>query len=295
MNLRRTTGPLAALLLLPLLVLLTAAFAQQAREKIPDHRFERATVIDAEGLKQWAPWEQPCSVCKKVKQIDCPLCEGRESPNCIECGGDKRAVCRACAGTAKHPDPVVEIICAYCRGAGVYPCPQCWGAGFFKVANPDGSAKKLKCRGCKERGGFDCTPCDGTRLLQAVTVKRKPLGEAKLKDMRALREDLKETLDLIGEFRFERSHRKTEKSLQKLFKGPSKSFPVLADMLELLATVHKGYAKVGTGYESFSANLTHQFYIFIDRTVWLLRNQILLVDMEIARAEFNAAVLEETK
>lgn len=289
MKLHRNLGLLVPLLIL---ILSAASLAMQAREKIPDHVFVRETVIDEEGLQQWAPWEVKCPQCRGVKEIDCPLCVDRDSPNCIECGGDKKAVCRVCVGKGELPDPVIHIACAYCRGAGVYPCAHCLGAGTFSVREQDDSVRIEKCRGCKEHGGFECTPCGGTRLLPAISIKKNPLAEAEIEDMQDTREVLVETLAVLEKFKHDSSHRKTEKALQKLLKDPSKTYPVLKDMLALLEEVHKAFSKSGSGYENYDGKLTHQFYIFQDRTVWLLRHQILLLDKEIARAEFNAAVLE---
>ena len=200
-----------------------------------------------------------------------------------------------CTGTARVPDPVVEIACPYCRGIGYYPCAQCWGAGSFPVNQEDGSVKDEKCRGCKEVGGFECMPCEGTRRLPAITVKKKPIAEAKLKDVKATRDELKELLAKLEAFEHESSARKTEKSLNQLFKKHTKTFPVSKPMLEMFEEVHKAFSKSASGYQGYDDKLARQFFIFQDRTTWLLRHQILLLDKEIARAEFNEAVLAESK
>jgi len=292
MNITRNLHALAVLLLL---ALGTTAFAAQTREKIPDHNFERETVIDDAGLQQWAPWDVPCPQCKAVKEIPCYVCGDTAREHCIICGGDQKSVCIMCTGTARVPDPVVEVACPYCRGIGVYPCAQCWGAGSFPVGQADGSTKVEKCRGCKELGGFDCLPCEGTRLLPAIKIKKKLISEAKLKDVVKLREDLVRALAAFEAFEHEKNGRKTEKAFGKLVKKHSKSLPLLKEMFVLFEEMHKAYSKSAAGYEGYEKKLTKQFFLFEDRTIWLLRHQILLLDKEIARAEFNAAVLAEAK
>lgn len=289
MPLRRILTPLLALVLL---VVAASALATQAREKIPDHQFDREVVVDEDGLQQWAPWDIVCPTCKAVKEIDCPLCAERDVPNCIECGGDKRAVCRTCAGTARYPDPMVEIVCPYCRGAAVYPCAQCWGKGSFGVT---GNARDEKCRACDQKGGYECEPCDGTRRVQTVQFKKKPLAEADLDDLRELRDELKEVLANLEGFEHDKNHRKTDKAFQSLLKKNAKAFPVLKPVGSMFSEVYKGFVKVGVQYEGFEGKVTHQFYIFQDRAVWHLRHQILVLDKEIARAEFNEAVTAEKK
>lgn len=291
MNPYRTFCALAALCLL----VLGSSFALQAREKIPDHSFERETVVDEQGLQQWAPWDVVCPQCKAVKEIECPMCKDRDMPHCIECGGDQRAVCRTCAGTGRYPDPMVEIMCPYCRGAAVYPCAQCWGAGTFGVTEANGNSRTEKCRGCKERGGYDCAPCEGKRVVQTITIKKKPLAEASPDALKEKREALKEVLEVIENFEHGKNHRKTEKAFASELKKPTKEFPIIKPMLELFDEVYSGFVKAGVGFEGFDGKITHQFYIFQDRLTWHLRHQILVLDKEIARAEFNESVNAESK
>jgi len=280
---------------LMLLTLVASALTLQSRDKIPDHEFERETVVDDAGLKQWAPWDMTCPQCKGVKEIPCYVCGDTAREHCIICGGDQKSVCSMCTGTARVPDPVVEVACPFCRGIGVYPCAQCWGAGSFPVNQADGSVKDEKCRGCKELGGFDCLPCGGTRRLASPTVKKKLLAEAAIKDRKAVRASLAKLLASLETFEHGSSARKTEKALGQLFKKYAKVFPVSKDMLELFAVVHKAFSKSASGYQGYDDNLARQFYIFQDRTTWLLRHQIFLLDVEIARAEFNESVLAESK
>jgi uncharacterized membrane protein len=291
MNPYRTLCALAALVLL----VVGSSFALQAREKIPDHSFERETVVDEQGLQQWAPWDEVCPQCKAVKEIECPLCKDRDVPNCMECGGDQRAVCRVCAGSGRYPDPMEKIMCPYCRGAAIYPCAQCWGAGSFGVTEANGNSRREKCRGCKERGGYDCVPCEGTRVIETVKIKKKPLAEASLEALKEKREALEEVLEVVENFEHGKNHRKTDKAFSAALKKPAKEFPVIKPMLELFEEVYKGFVKAGTGYEGFDGKITHQFYIFQDRLTWHLRHQILVLDKEIARAEFNESVNAESK
>lgn len=289
----RTLGPLCLVALLTMSALVPRP---QTRDKIPPHEFERETVLDDAGLQQWAPLEDaPCAMCKGTKEIPCYVCGETAREHCLVCGGDQRSVCSMCTGTARAPDPIVEVSCPYCRGIGVYPCAQCWGAGSFPVAQADGSVLDEKCRGCKERGGFDCAPCEGTRRIPSPTIKKKAIAEADLEDLRELRVTLQEQLEKLESFEHESNARKTEKALGQLFKKSAKSFPVSKPMLEMLEEVHKAFSKSASGYEGYDDKLARQFYIFQDRTTWLLRHQVLLLDKEIARAEFNEAVLAESK
>ena len=65
MTLTRTFFSLIAMVLLGLG---SFALQPQSRDKIPDHAFERETVIDEQGLQQWAPWDVTCPQCKAVKE-----------------------------------------------------------------------------------------------------------------------------------------------------------------------------------------------------------------------------------
>lgn len=282
----RTLTALAALVL----IVVGSSFALQAREKIPDHSFDRETVLDDKGLQQWTPWDEVCPQCKAVKEIECPMCKDRDMDHCLECGGKKRTVCHTCAGTGRYPDPMVQIMCPYCRGAAVYPCAQCWGAGSFGVTEANGDSRREKCRGCKETGGWACAPCDGTRVIKTITIKKKPLAEVSLADLKEERTTLKDVLAKVEAFTPEENYRKTEKAFTTTLKKPSKDFPTIKPMLEVFEEVYKGFVKVGISYEGFEGKITHQFYIFQDRLTWHLRHQILVLDKEIARAEFNESV-----
>ena len=60
-----------------------------------------------------------------------------------------------------------------------------------------------------------------------------------------------------------------------------------ATAAKLLDDVLKGIKSHGAGYTGFEEDLTTQFLIFKDRTVYLLQHQIRAAEQSLERATFN--------
>ena len=270
-----------------------AAAALQTLEKIPDVNFERAVEVDANGHQQFAAWDVKCEACRGLREWECMGCKDRDLPNCSECKGTKKAPCRVCAGVGKLPDPLLEHICTYCRGSSWYDCAQCAGAGLFYETSPGGERLEKPCGACKKVGRYACNPCGSKRLVETLRVKRKPLTEVSLGDLRELRTEvagweaelaLLEPLDRAA---------KTEKALEKIVARPGRTLPPLKDMLVLLEEVQKGLSRAGAGYQNYEERQNHQFRLFRDRSIHMLRHNLRVLDLCIARAEFNENVAEK--
>ena len=282
MQLQRT-----ALLLSIVFLTAAAPLPAQVRQKIPEVNFQREFELDDQGHRQWKRFEVGCGECRGAKVGACKGCKDREIPKCTECAGSKRAKCRTCSGTGAPPDPLVEVICPYCTGTGWFDCAQCVGAGHFKVGQQDGSTTTKKCGSCKEVGRFRCEPCKGKRRIPTVSVKRKPPTEAKLKDLREAREALAECEKKLLAMNFEERSSKIEKQLLASVKKASKLLPALRHMQKTLQVTQKGLTKAAAIYEQYDSKVLGVYYKFTDRSIYLIRHQLRVLDLCIARAEFN--------
>ena len=83
---------------------------------------------------------------------------------------------------------------------------------------------------------------------------------------------------------------KSDKALSKILAKPARQLEALAGMQDMLETVVKGLTKAGANLQSYEANVTHQYLVFKDRTLFLLKHQVLLLDLCIERAEHNEQV-----
>jgi hypothetical protein len=269
---------------------LAFAFAAQTLEKIPETNFTRETELDADGHQQFKAYDVKCEACRGRGTWDCRGCFKRELPDCSECGGTQKAPCRDCAGTGKLLDPLVELPCPYCRGSAWYDCALCAGGGEIIENRPDGESTRKPCGACKQVGRYPCVVCEGTRKLPSIRVKKKAPTEAKLKDLEAVREELLAVQAGLESFEPLGRAAKSAKELNKLLSKPSRTLPPLKDMQDLLETVEKGLVKAGSGYANFEERQDHHFRVFRDRSIYLVRHSIRVLDLCIARAEFNEGV-----
>lgn len=270
-----------------ILAVSAAPSAAQVRERLPEPSVERAWVEDEEGLRQWAEYDETCPECRGARIRPCQGCAGRGLSACSECDGTEKAKCRSCAGTGKLPDPLVELPCIFCKGGGWYHCPLCNARGYYGIKDVK---RKIKCGSCKTTGFHACAACEGTRRLPVVVVKRKGPGEAKLKDLLATRELLQPCLVEMDAFEPAERPGKSDKALSKILAKPARQLEALAGMQDMLETVVKGLTKAGANLQSYEANVTHQYLVFKDRTLFLLKHQVLLLDLCIERAEHNEQV-----
>ncbi len=272
--------------LVAFLTLAAPAATAQSREKLPDPVVTRETAKDAKGLEQWKDVNPECPTCRKAKILECRGCKGANLPNCAECGGKKKAKCRTCAGTGRAPDPLKEMACIYCKGSAWYDCGLCGTDGIIQVKDQD----DVKCGCCKGKGFFACTVCKGKRRLPSVRVKRKDPGKAKLKDLSATQADLRAGLAALEAWEPSDTVSKNLKSLAALLAKPAKSLPPLKDMQKLLEQSLKGITRAGSMYQGYEANLSHQFLVFKDRSVYLIKYQLEVLALCIARLERNEKI-----
>lgn len=283
--------PTCLLSLAALFFLAAPAATAQSREKLPDPVVTRETVEDEKGLQQWKDEEVECPTCRRAKVVECPMCSGRELPSCPVCEGTKKATCNSCAGTGRFPDPLKEMPCIYCKGLAWYPCGLCGGDGIIQVKEQ----ADVKCGSCKGVGFFPCSICNGTRRLPSVRVKRKDPGDAKLKDLQSVQADLQKSLAELEAWEPNDTVSKNLKSLSALLKEPAKSLLPLKDMQKMLEEVLKGLTRSGSMYQGYEAGLEHQFHVFQDRSVFLIKYQLEVLKLCIARLEHNEKILSDGK
>jgi hypothetical protein len=279
-----------ALLLIALFSAALVPFAAQSLEKIPETNFTRETELDADGFQQFKPYEVKCEACRGRGTWDCAGCFKRDLPNCTECDGEKKAPCRLSAGENQLLDPLEELPCPYCSGSAWYDCAQCGGGSVIIETRAEGESTEKPCGACKKVGRYKCTVCKQKRKIPSIRVKKKSPTKAKLKDLRATREKLVPILAELEAFEPEGRASKSTKALEKMLAKPGKTLPPLKTMLPLLESVQKGLVKAGSGYQNFEERQNHQFRIFRDRSIYLVRHSIQVLDLCIARAEFNENV-----
>lgn len=265
-----------------LLAALAPPASAQNRPKIPAPELQREWEVDADGARQWKPYDVTCTHCKGAKSHVCENCKDVKLPICLECDGTQRATCRTCAGTGKMPDPLVELTCPYCWGSTWYRCGLCNSFGSFTVAD-----KEVKCGACKQQGLLTCVACDGHRRVPVMKVGRKGPGEAKVKDLREALASLEEALAALEQFEPDGNPSRSAKAFAKTLDAVERDLKVTKGAQEMLESVLKGVKSYGAGYANYEDRLIHQFFVFKDRTVYLLQHQIALVKLCIELAEFN--------
>jgi hypothetical protein len=262
--------------------LVVFAGAQTARPKIAPPEFKREFEEDAAGLRQWKAFDVTCDHCKGVKVQVCDHCKDSKLPVCQECKGEKRASCRPCGGKGKLPDPMVELACPYCWGSSWYVCGLCNSWGFMNI-----SEVETKCGACKQKGMIPCGACNGERRVASAKFGKKGVGEASAKELKELLEKLRESLAALEKFEPESNPSKSMKAFSKTVVSLERELKVVKDMQKLLDDVLKGIKSHGAAYTMFEEQLTTQFLIFKDRTVYLLQHQIRAAEQSLERAEFN--------
>ncbi len=279
MNLLRTLS-FSLLLALPGLA--------QNIEKLPEIVIERELITDDQGLQQFAPWDVDCPACKGKGTAECRNCAGvKEWKDCIECKGTRRATCRVCLGTKKVPDPLLELVCPSCWGLGWTPCGMCSGFGRIKESDPSGNERSVRCVGCKHKGFWKCAVCDGKQHLQAMRIKKKSLGEAKLKDLIKARTAIQEGIAVLEAYEPSGHASKELKQLSKDLRPAIKVLGELGDMLDTLDAVLGTIHKAGAGYVNYEAKLTYSLLTYKGRMLYLLRYEDRLLELYSERAEFN--------
>lgn len=271
--------------------LLATTAPAQVRYRIPEPQIERAEETDAEGLKQWKTLDEICTYCNGRKISKCGHCVDTELPTCAECDNKKEAPCRYCGGAGKKLDPLVELPCPYCVGAAWHDCALCKSRGSYPVQG--GGASEQKCGACKEKGAIPCTVCKGKRVIAVVKVGKKGPGYAKAEEIREAKEDLAKAKAAVEAY-VPAGKENSKKDLAKAVSKYQKMLPALKDMQGLLDETLNGLRK-GAGYVGYDEWLLNEFVVFKDRTIYLLKHQMLLLDLCLAHAEHNEKVEAEKK
>ena len=274
---------------LALLAALAAPAFTQTIEKIPDVVVERELITDADGLKQFSPWELKCEACKGRGVDECRTCSRLEDPweECPECDGEKMAKCRICVGEKVVPDPLESLVCPACWGKGLSDCGQCVGFGEIKETDQHGNVNFVGCTACKKKGVWECLVCEGEQHLK-VLVKKKAPTEAKLKDLRAALESVQEALAYMEAFDpGDERAAKVMKAIQKDLRKPMKALPPLGNMIKTLDEVLAGIHKAGAQYANYEAKLTHRILTYKNRTIYMLRYHERVLELCIERAAHN--------
>lgn len=289
-----TAIPIRCVLLAALLTTLvsTTPTSAQVRYKIPDPVIEREWEADAAGLWQWKAYDVKCPVCRGKKDPVCEGCKDSDKKVCMECDGKKTAPCRVCLGSTKLPDPLEELTCIYCIGSGWYPCGLCKGRGSYPVQG--GGSGEQKCGACKGNGSIRCQACKGKQRLPVVKVGRKGPAEASLEDLQDVRKILEEGLEAVKAFEPVGNESKGQKAFAQAIDKLGKILPATRGAKAMLSEVLKGLRK-GASYVGYDEWVRNQFVVFQDFTVYLLRHQILLVDLCAKRAEHNEKVQADKK
>jgi hypothetical protein len=267
------------------LVLLSAfavlGLAQTIRPKIPPPEFKREFDVDAAGLRQWKAFDVTCDHCKGVKSQVCENCKETKYPTCIECNGEKHATCRPCGGKGKLPDPLVELACPYCHGSSWHTCGLCNGFGYLSIDNV-----QTKCDTCKQKGLIACGVCNKARRLEVIKVGKKSVGEASSKDLKPLLEKLQATQAALEKFEPDTNVSKANKAFEELFKPIGKE-KVVKDLVKMVEEHTKSVNNGGGGFSGNEERLKTQFFLFKDRTTFLLQHEIRAVEQALERAVHN--------
>lgn len=278
-----------------LLILASTVVAQQ-RIKPPTEeapRIVRETVLDDQGLQQWAPFKaQRCPKCHGQKLIECEFCKRLDSGDgCPQCEGDRKAPCNECFGTGTTWDPLELMPCACCAGMGMLPCGGCGSKGTHMVEG--GGDKPKKCDACRGDRVFECHVCDGARHIPLVTPK-KDVREDPLEDLRETRQTVEAVRAELADWKGEDRSTKAVQSFEKVLKPIRKELPAVKDIAKTMKEVLKGLDKA-RGWVGTTQKIADTQAEFRDRTIWMLDHTMLVLDRCIQRAEANQAVLANEK
>jgi hypothetical protein len=269
--------------------------AQDIRYVHPE-KYERATVADDSGLLQWAKFEEEsCKTCAGTGKTKCPTCERfkDEVTSCIECKRTKEAVCRACGGLGHFADPLEKVLCSGCRGAGVFVCLQCSGAGAFPTdTSPD---RPVKCPTCRGDGGWKCTVCDGKRLIETAALKPS-LAEADAATLTKALATTEQELAALDKFQPAggKGVRKLAKELSKQLTIAQQVFPPLKLTAKMFDNVI-GKTFGGSQYQGQDEREAAAMDAFKKSTDYYLRHQKRMIELALKRAEANAKLEAENK
>lgn len=277
--------------------LLQAGVAQEGRRIFNPEKFERATKADDKGLTQWdAHKADKCPNCNGTGKTKCGTCArfADDAKNCPECKRtpEREIACRSCAGTGTFPDPLEKVLCPSCDAAAFLLCMVCGGGGQLKV---DKAKQWSDCPGCRGAGGFKCTTCNGTRLVEPAALKPS-LKEAPVaaidKAMAATEQAMKE----LGEFTPAGGDkaRKEVKALSKTFDTVGSVYPPLKRMTKALDD-YMGKTYNGANFQGHEEHEAHAMLTQKDGALQYLKHQKRMLELAKKRAEANAKAAAEQK
>jgi hypothetical protein len=259
----------------------------QVRKKIPVPKIDRQWEEGEHGLWQWKRHEVKCGQCRGVGKRACEYCEKQDWPNCPACKGKKTTTCRVCAGTGKFPDPLISMMDPYCQGVGWHACILCGGDGSYPVQG--GGKKDQPCGSCKKIGSFPCQVCKGKHLIPVVKVGKKGIGNASSKELKKARKILQTAHDGLMKVSLTSKESKSIKAILKPLKKAAKIFPALKGMEKTMKANLKGIRK-GSAYTRYPEMVLSSLSHYQDQTLYVLRYQLLLIDLCMKRAEHNEDV-----
>jgi hypothetical protein len=280
---------------LSVLVPWTASFVGSLRAQDDDvkiqypipEKIERAAVADDKGILQWVEWSAGnCKTCKGSKVTDCVHCsEVGDNAKCLECNMKKKAPCRSCGGLGSLPDPLKQVHCPGCMGAGMMPCTVCGGRGGNKVQG--GGKDQHDCVACKGDAGFACTICSGARMVDCAKLAPS-LAEAPLEALKRAQGDVEASLRGLAAFRTGgKNTRKELKEYGKGLKPGTSSMPMLKKFVSgfdaYMERIIKGELWVGHEEREGAAMEWMK-----KNTEYYLKVQKRMLELAIQRAEQNA-------
>lgn len=264
--------------------------AQGARYLIPE-RIERATEEGEDGKLQWAAWPAPdCGSCKGTGKSVCATCArfAKDKKDCPECGRkDPKflTACRACAGKGKITDPLDEVPCAGCMGAGMFLCTVCGGGAQLKV----GAAKRWsKCPACRGQGRFDCGGCKGKRVMTSLAIKPS-LKDAELDKLQKAMKAVDASMALFAKFTPQggTKARKSVKELGKAYDALKKFHPAWKGMAKATKN-YMGKIFAGAQFQGHEENEANTMNLLKSNAEYYLKHQKRMLELAIKRAELNA-------
>jgi hypothetical protein len=282
-----------------LFLLLAAAAAQKSASEqflvpIPD-KIERATVTDAEGLVQWAPYQaERCVNCKGRKVMACLHCERFEAgdcDSCPECKDTKEARCRVCYGAGTMPDVLEQAPCPTCFGAALTRCFVCGGRGKFPVQG--GGDRPQKCSSCDASGAFACTTCDGKGCVDLPPLKPSA-ADASAADLKKAIAALDAVAAALKELVSTGDGRKDAKAFAAVGRAGGKLLPVMKDVQKHFETVSREQAK-GAGWVQYKDMVKAQLDTAKHALGYYLDHQRRVLQLCLARAEHNEPIVAANK
>ncbi|HLU39145.1 MAG TPA: hypothetical protein VK081_07150 [Planctomycetota bacterium] len=291
-SLRNSVVGSAALVLFMVAPAAQKSASEQFLVPIPE-KLERATVTDAQGAKQWAPYKaERCVNCKGRAVMACLHCE-RFDPgdcdSCPECKNTKEATCRVCYGTGEMADVLERAPCPTCFGAALTRCFVCGGRGKFPVQG--GGERPQKCSSCDATGAYPCTTCGGKRYVELPALKpsaaEAPSAELKkalaaLDAVEAALRDLQSTGD----------GRKDAKAFAKVGAAGGKYLPVMKKVQKHFETVSRAQSK-GATWVQYPEMVQNQMETARHALDYWIKHQRRVLQLCLARAEHNESVLAE--